>query len=159
HGMADWETAATFTFAGNPQCGGADCPSLVATIDETSNPKGTSFATWMLNVGGSMTRDLLTVFQPRDTASGVTMNTTERWVYMDPATSPGFGGAMDFQFTTPMQMPPEQRCGKVVFSDMHVSAGSRSLPSLPYPSGCQCGGAGDPLCTMPQPLTAQEKAL
>ena len=61
--------------------------------------------------------------------------------------------------TTPMQVPPEQRCDKVVFSDMHVSAGSRSLPSLPYPSGCACGGAGDPLCTMPQALKPQEKAL
>jgi hypothetical protein len=158
HSLPDWKTAATFTFAGNPQCGGTDCPSLVATIDEVNNPKGTSFATWMLNVMGSTTRDLITVFQPRDTASGVNMMTTERWVYMDPATSPGFAGAMNFQFTTPMQVAPEDRCGKVAFSDMHVSAGSRSLPSLPYPSGCACG-TNDPLCTMPQPLTAQEKAL
>src|SRR5439155_1566290 len=44
HGMADWETAATFSFAGNPQCviGGQtkDCPTLVATIDEVNNTMG-----------------------------------------------------------------------------------------------------------------------
>jgi hypothetical protein len=141
-GMADWETAATFNFGGNPSP-----DTLTATIDEVHNPKGMSFATWMLNVMGSTTRDLLTVTQARTTCTSVDDTKTERWVYLDPATSPNYSSAMNFQFTTPMQQPTDQRCGKVVFSDMHVSAGSTSSPGTAYPNGCAAG------------LTAQEKAL
>ncbi len=91
---------------------------------------------------------------PRDTASGVNATTTERWVYMDTTTSPGYAGAMNFQFTVPMQVTPDQRCGKVVFSDMHVSADSSSSPGVAYPGGCAHDAMGNL-----KPLTAQEKAL
>jgi hypothetical protein len=143
HGIPSWEATSTWTFAGNPSP-----DTLTATIDEVGNPKGVSFAKWMDNVGGSMTHDLITpVDQARNTASGVNGD-TERWVYLDPATSPAVAGAMNFQFTTPQAVDVDQRCGKVVFSDMHVSADSTSLPGNPYPGGCSTA-----------PLTPQEKAL
>ena len=143
HGIPSWEATATWTFAGNPSP-----DTLTATIDEQGNPKGMQFAKWMDNVGGSVTHDLITpVDQARNTASGVNGD-TERWVYLDPATSPNVAGAMNFQFTTPQAADADQRCGKVVFSDMHVSADSSSKPGNPYPGGCST-----------QPLTPQEKAL
>ncbi|HET9992196.1 MAG TPA: hypothetical protein VFQ65_26880 [Kofleriaceae bacterium] len=143
HGIPSWEATSTWTFAGNPSP-----DTLTATIDEAGNPKGVSFAKWMDNVGGSVTHDLITpVDQARNTASGVNGD-TERWVYLDPATSPNVAGAMNFQFTTPQAADPAQRCGKVVFSDMHVSADSTSAAGNPYPGGCST-----------QPLTPQEKAL
>jgi hypothetical protein len=154
HGMTDWETVASFNFGGNPSP-----DSLTATIDQVNNPKGMSFAKWMVNVMGSSTPGLIAVTQARTTCTSVDDTKSERWVYLDPATSPGFSSAMNFQFTTPQQVQPEERCGKVVFSDMHVSADSSSNPGKPYPTQCACGGASDPLCTMPKPLTAQEKAL
>ncbi len=141
-GMADWESTANFNFGGNPSP-----DTLTATIDEVNNPKGVSFAKWMLYVGGSTTKDLLTVTQARTTCTSVNPG-TERWVYLDPTTSPGYSSAMNFQFTTPLQVAADQRCGKVVFSDMHVSADSTSVSTVPYPGGCSTMG-----------LTAQEKAL
>jgi hypothetical protein len=88
----------------------------------------------------------------------------ERWVYLDgadscidalgngiPCTPAQISGQMNFQFTTPQDQPVDQRCGKVVFSDMHVSADS--VGTLAYPSSGMTGG-----CSA-QPLTAQEKAL
>ena len=48
----------------------------------------------------------------------------------------------------PQDETPDNRCGKVVFSDMHVSSGSSSLPATPFPGGCATGD-----------LTPQEKAL
>ena len=67
----------------------------------------------------------------------------ERWVYWDAGSAEY---PQDFQFTTPNEAPADQRCGKVVFSDMHV--GGTNLPSGTFPSGCDTG-----------PLTPQEKAL
>ena len=148
HGMPDWESVATFTFAGNPSP-----DTLTAMIDQVNNPKGVAFATWMKNVMGSTTLGELTVAQSRNTCSAVDPMKGEQWVYLDPATADPPGtitskSAMNFQFTTPQNVSPDQRCGKVVFSDMHVSADSGSSPGTPYPNGCST-----------QPLTPQEKAL
>ena len=58
-----------------------------------------------------------------------------------------------FSFTTPAT-PNAAACGKVVFSDVHVSAGTgtatddSSQPSKPFPTGC-----------VTTDLSAQEKAL
>jgi hypothetical protein len=142
HGIPDWEATSTWSFAGNPAP-----DTLTATIDEVNNPKGVSFAKWMDNVGGSVTHDLITpVDQSRNTCSAVDNTKAERWVYLDAATSPNVAGQMNFQFTTPQSVDPSLRCGKVVFSDMHVSADSVS--TKPYPTGCSTA-----------PLTPQEKAL
>jgi hypothetical protein len=148
HGMPDWEATATFNFGGNPSP-----DTLTAMIDQVNNPKGPAFATWMQNVMGSTTLGQLTVTASRTTCTSVDPTKTEQWVYLDPATAnpPGnltMKSAMNFQFTTPQNLPTDQRCGKVVFSDMHVSADSSSAPGTAYPNGCSTGA-----------LTPQEKAL
>ena len=147
-GMPDWEAVATWSFANNPSP-----DTLTAMIDQVNNPKGVSFANWMVNVGGSTTLGELTVAQSRNTCSSVDATKAEQWVYLDPATADPPGtitskSAMNFQFTTPQNVGADQRCGKVVFSDMHVSADSGSSPGTPYPNQCSTA-----------PLTAQEKAL
>jgi hypothetical protein len=147
-GLPDWEATATWSFANNPSP-----DTLTAMIDQVNNPKGVSFATWMKNVGGSTTLGQLSVTGARNTCSSVDSTRTEQWVYLDPATADPPGtitstSSMNFQFTTPQNVAADQRCGKVVFSDMHVSADSGSSPGTPYPNGCSTG-----------PLTAQEKAL
>jgi hypothetical protein len=109
-------------------------------IDEVSNPKGSSFATWMLNVGGSTTRDQIVVHEGRTTVSAVDNSKAERWTYLMT------GEPQNFQFTTPNEVDADQRCGKVAFSDMHVSGGPGSGD---YPTSC--GNSTD--------LTPQEKAL
>src|SRR4029079_15002393 len=95
-------------------------------------------------------RDQLPVVDARYTCKSVTAGKAEQWIYVDPGQPliMGASGVQDMLFTTPLDQPPEARCGKVVFSDMHVSAGSSSKSGTPYPGGCST-----------QPLTAQEKAL
>jgi hypothetical protein len=136
---AVWNNIATWTANdGNP---------TLDLIDEQSNPKGAAFATWMLNVGGSTVRDQIPLQGGTGRATAVTVDTTraERWTFVQGADNP-----QNFQFTTPNEAPSDARCGKVVFSDMHVSGGP--VAGNPYPDSCS-GGASN------LTLTPQEKAL
>jgi hypothetical protein len=117
------------------------------TIDEANNPKGASFATWMMNVMGSPARDQVPIGSQtgKQTCTMVDNGKAERWVFW---TSGGTQFPQNFQFTTPNEAAADQRCGKVVFSDMHVSGDSSSSPGAAYPSTCSNSA-----------LTPQEKAL
>ncbi len=140
---AVWPTIATFTSAQ------VDLPSgAVDTIDEINNPKGMSFSNWMLNVGGSPANMRGTVpiltGTGKNTCNAVDNAKAERWVYWQNGTSQL---PQNFQFTTPNEVAADQRCGKVAFSDMHVSGNGVSGGSYPT----SCGTATT--------LSAQEKAL
>jgi hypothetical protein len=137
---AVWPTVATWTNSGST----TDPTINLIDEDPMSNPKGASFATWMLNVGGSMVRGEIPLLTDtgRTTVDQVNRAKGERWTYLK-----GQGNrTQNFQFTTPNEQPLEARCGKVVFSDMHVSG--QPAVAMPYPAAC-------PLT----PLTPQEKAL
>jgi hypothetical protein len=117
------------------------------TIDEVSNPKGKSFATWMLNVMASPVgmRDVVPMNNGKQTATGLIGGKAERWAFW---LNGGVEYPQIFQFTTPLENPADNRCGKVVFSDMHVSGNSTSTAGVPFPGGCSNVA-----------LTPQEKAL
>ncbi len=134
-----WPTTSTF------DNGGALGDGIIDTVDE-SGPRGQSMATWLLNVGASTQRGQIPIQDDtgKGTASGV-RGDTERFVYYQDG---GTQRPQNFQFTTPYEAGADARCGKVVFSDMHVSGDSTSSPGTPYPGGCAASG-----------LTPQEKAL
>jgi hypothetical protein len=131
--LANWNNGST-TFTGTD------------TIDEQNNPKGPAFATWMLNVGGSPNRGEIPIANDSGKNTCESLNNgPEQWVYWNNGTQ----FPQNFQFTTPAEAPPDDRCGKVVFSDMHVSGDSTSPPGAPgFPSSCSNAD-----------LTPQEKAL
>jgi hypothetical protein len=137
HAPAVWKDIASFGDSGN------DAPT--DTIDQVNNPKGASFATWMQNVGGSSALGQVPIESGsfRQTANSMDMTKAERWLYWDAGSTQY---PQNFQFTTPNEMPENARCGKVVFSDMHV--GGDQTPAGTFPSTCSTG-----------PLSAQEKAL
>jgi hypothetical protein len=116
-----------------------------ATIDQ-SFPQGAALASWLLNNGGSPA--------PGGTVSiagGASMTTvdavagspvSQRWIYATRTPT-------SVQYLTATTPIPGGTCGRVVFSDIHVSGGAgSSTPDMPYPSGCSTG-----------PLSPQEKAL
>jgi hypothetical protein len=129
-------------------------PGETITIDEIANPKGPAFAEWMLHVMGSTTRDQIVLSREgngdltgRRTATELDTALAERWVK-----APTLNDAPQmFQFTTPTEISVDQRCGKVVFTDMHVS-GQSPNPTNAYPTNC-LGGENN------LTLTPQEKAL
>jgi hypothetical protein len=112
-------------------------------IDQQSNPKGPAFASWMQAVGGSTANGLLTITEKRNTCSTIDPTKADRWLYLETSNE-----LQTFQFTTPNEVVKDERCGKVVFSDMHVASGSSSSSGVAFPGGCNAGA-----------MTAQEKAL
>jgi hypothetical protein len=119
-------------------------------IDQTNNPKGSAFAAWMTNVQGSVTPGTIAITESKQSCSSVDATKAERWVFMPitgDITLPDGEYPQNFQFSTPNEVAKDARCGKVVFSDMHVSGDSGSF-SDSFPSECSN-----------TPLTAQEKAL
>jgi hypothetical protein len=158
HGEADWEATGTFAFGASQPAEGT---YITSTIDETV-PKGMSFAQWMLNVGGSdvpvgappvstPTRDAVYEQNPRFTLQANDPLKSDRRVFFTPTAATGYASqpsVQDMEFTTPQDVDPAERCGKVVFSDMHVASGSTPNAGGTFPDGCASGD-----------LSAQEKAL
>ncbi len=140
-GPAPWPTLANFV-----QNAADPMSPFTSTID-TSFPKGAALSEWLVNVGGSPTPGQLIINGAKRTVDSVNMP-TQRWIYSMTPMSTQY-----FSFTTPAT-PNAAACGKVVFSDLHVSAGTNSAtddssqPSKPFPTGC-----------VTTESTAQEKAL
>lgn len=140
HGPAPWPTVATFDHQADPK------GAFMSLID-TSFPKGRAMAEWLSNVGASPTPGQLVIQGAKHTVGAVNAPTSQRWIYSADPTSVQY-----FSFQTPVDAP--LKCGKVVFSDLHVSTGSgaatddKSSPALPFPTGC-----------VSTELSPQEKAL
>lgn len=144
HGIPDWEAITTFNYAA-PQ----DQENTIASIDQTVN-KGMSFAKWLSNVGASTVFGQIPISGARYTLPMADPTKSDRRVYLEPALSNNHVSVQDLEFTTPTTVAPDQRCGKVVFSDMHVASGSSSAAGAgkAFPLGCSA-----------TPLSPQEKAL
>ena len=108
-------------------------------IDQTF-PKGMALAEWLDFVDGQSPIGQFNVVDGRRHAQTVDMNLAQIWVRYMLST-------IYFSFNAPIGAPPEMQCGRMVFSDIHVSAGAGD-PSDDFPSACSNS-----------PLTEQEKVL
>lgn len=119
----------------------------VGTVD-TSFTKGLAFAEWLGHVGADINPDpaitQLNIIEPRGSVSAVSSN-ARQWIW-HPRNGKNY--VQHMTFNAPVGQPVEQQCGRVVFSDFHVTGGD-SLSSKTFPE--QCAGRTD--------LNAQEKAL
>ena len=140
-GPAPWPTVAKHSSGAH----GFDT-DITATI-ETSFPKGKAFADWMMNVGGSTTPGQMVIHGGEHSVDSTNPG-AQRWIYGQDATK-NTPMVQYFSFNTPVEVAPDQQCGRVVMSDLHVSAGSPSdSGKQPFPNGC-----------LTTALTPQEKAL
>jgi hypothetical protein len=108
------------------------------TIDQINNPKGVTFATWLVNTAASGILGTLPIQGGAQTCDTVDLAIADRWMYQ--GTKPQM-----IQFTTPLTTAKPQRCGKVTFSDMHSTDAASNAP---FPNGCEVTS-----------LTPQQKAL
>jgi hypothetical protein len=133
--MATWATAA------NPSID-TGSPSYVPYSIDTSFPKGNDFADWLVNVGASTTKGTINLMDVKHPALSVITPPSQRWVYN--ATAVPY-----FMANTPFESAPDQQCGRVVHTGIHVAIVASDSTSSPFPTGCK----------PENPLSAQEKAM
>ncbi len=133
-----------------PQSCDSYATPLPVTVDQTFQ-KGASFAQWLVNVGSSTDAGTLTLIESRRDLL-YTDGGSQRWLYTNIASCPQPAPYVaHMTFNTPLNPPPVDggpgtQCGRVVYSDFHVSAGA-------------AGGGTFPTACNPGALSGQEKAL
>ncbi len=126
---------------------GFDPPEDPITVSvDTSFPKGEAFASWLMNVGASTSQDLIDVRGAEHSVDSVVSGVAQRWIYGQDPERNNSDMLQYFSFNTPVGAP---ECGRMVFSDLHVSAGpDTDSGKEPFPMGCRTTD-----------LSPQEKAL
>ena len=132
-------------------------PDPSAGSIDTTFPKGQAFHDWLANVGGLDSSQKLDINQPKHNLDSV-MNGAQQWVTLaNPNATPAGTTAVEYMsFNTPFEADAGSQCGRVVYSDLHVSSGATDdagVPlgdrtGVPFPSGC-----------ITTDLSPQEKAL
>jgi hypothetical protein len=122
--------------------------TITVSVD-TSFPKGDAFASWLLNVGASTTRASIAVRNAEHSVDTVIPGAAQRWIFGQDPDRDGADMLQYFSFNTPIGAASGMECGRMVFSDLHVSAGSDTDDGKrPFPEGC-----------LTSDLSPQEKAL
>jgi hypothetical protein len=158
--LATWQTANP-GFIGTDQTVSQNGDIVTTLPNGMPFPEGVSLKKWLGNVG-ALTNGQLPIYFSRVNATVTMANThSQPWVTLDQTTpAPGAGATQYFSFDTPIGVGAAEQCGRVVYSDLHVSGGAgSSQPNIApdYP-GFQSGGIVPDGCDQ-HDLTPQEKAL
>jgi hypothetical protein len=137
-GLPPWPTSAAWL----QSIDSSAVTTLTATID-TTFPKGAALADWLQSVQATTTRGQIALTATEHSVDGV-FAPTQRWI------STPDGHTQYLTLNTPLEAPPSEQCGRVVFTDLHVgSGGGVSHFDTPFPTGCAASLT----------MSAQEKAL
>ena len=124
-GPQPFPTVATF----NHQ---ADLANPFTADIDTSFPKGQALAEWLVNVGGKSPMGKIAINAAQHTVDAANAMVAQRWIYSTMPTSVQYLTA-----NTPMNVPEDKQCGRVVLSDIHVSSGDTSTTSTALPGRLQ----------------------
>jgi hypothetical protein len=145
-GPAPWPTTAGYT---KPL---SDLPATVTALVDTTFPKGVAFGQWLVNTGASTTPGQIQLSQSQHSVTTTTPPISQGWLYIPPAGSV----AMSTQYltiNTPVEATPDNQCGRIVVTDIHVKGAGNGDDSGPGPT------KAFPLACKAPALTGQSKAL
>ncbi|MCA9587255.1 MAG: carboxypeptidase regulatory-like domain-containing protein [Myxococcales bacterium] len=114
----------------------------------TGFPKGQAFAEWLVNVGASQQLGTMELREARHDLNAGNDPPSTTWMSTNDMPAPNNNAAMHITFNTPIGVPDAQLCGRVVYSDFHVSASAKEPGQPNFPGSCKKGD-----------LSEQEKAL
>jgi hypothetical protein len=100
----------------------------------TSFPKGLALSEWLTNIGASATPGTISIKDGEHTVDSILHASAQDWITTnDDPNHPGGNVVQYFSFPTPIDGAV---CGRMVFSDIHVSAGSGDSGKAAFPDGC-----------------------
>ena len=118
-------------------------------------PKGKALSDWLAGIGATPQPGELNLNETFRRSLAVNAP-TQRWLYTtDPAS------LQSFTFNTPLDVAPEQQCGRVLYSSFHIAGGSFDIPGPDAPTAAGSGPDGNqfPGNCNSAPLTPQERVL
>jgi hypothetical protein len=141
-----------------------DSRSFPADIDTTlvdggAFPEGTALDQW-LNGVGALTNNQLDIWFARDNVKALLQPPSTEWIHLDSNVSQAPSATQYFSVDTPIG--GQSVCGRIVYSDLHVSGGpGTNAPMVPpdYPGASKNQGGTVPSQCASHPLTPQEEAL
>jgi len=152
-----------------------DSVSFPSDIDTTlasgaAFPEGAALLQW-LGVVGALTNNQLPIWFARHNVTALVQPPSTEWIHLDPSVTQAPSASQYFAVDTPIGAGPSAVCGRIVFSDLHVSGGPGTNEPGVAADYADAGGGGGPGggggkqggivpdgCAM-HPLTAQEDAL
>src|SRR6478752_855209 len=154
----DWSKVAKWTHSS----GTTNTQDPMTAVVDTSFPKGSVYSTWLQNVSATATPTKLTVHEGRQDLTTLGAD-TQSWMSATDTkypTAPNYSPL--FTFNTPYAVGSANQCGRVVFSDFHVSANAlvganQCLSNADCGYTATCVGAkpgGQGQCTEPCDTTA-----
>lgn len=163
--LATWQTG------GQQIDDGMSFPANVATTLNSGAPfpEGSALAQW-LGLVGALMNNQLPVWFARNNVRALAEPPSTEWLALDPSVEQAPSAVQYFSADLPVSAAGSAVCGRVVYSDLHVSGGpGTNAPGVPpdYPmqrGGQGQGGGGRAAGIVPggcaaHPLTPQEAAL
>jgi hypothetical protein len=114
----------------------ADLGDIVGQV-VTSFPKGAALAQWLFNAGASEEEGEVAIAAAQHSVVTENPEFAQRWIATEEPASVQY-----FSANTPLGASDADQCGRVVFSDIHLSEGragddiSDSNPKFDFPNGC-----------------------
>ena len=152
-----------------------DSQAVPAEIDTTlisgaAFPEGVALGQW-LNAVGALTANQLPIWFARHNIQALLQPPSTQWIHLAPSVVQAPSAPQYFSVDTPVGASAGgPLCGRVVYSDLHVSGGPGSnapgvAPDYPLPQGAggstgmNMHGGVVPTGCASHPLTPQEEAL
>jgi hypothetical protein len=112
---------------------GTDLGDVTGLVDTTFT-KGQTFSDWLTIVHAATTPGQIPIVMAQHSVSAAYPPASQQWIY----TSAPSASVQYLDFNTPVEAASANQCGRVVFTDIHVSAasGDTSHPETPFPTGC-----------------------
>jgi len=122
---------------------GDDLPEPSTGYVNTTFPKGDALADWLVVTGATPVRTELEIWQGQHSVAGV-VPPTQDWITVpENPEEDNLPSIQYMTFNTPTTIPEEEKCGRVVFTDLHLNitvgntGGDDSDPDKPFPTGCR----------------------
>ncbi len=133
--LPDWQSVATWTHS----TGTTNTQDPLTASIVTSFPKGSAFSDWLTNVGASTVATKLDLHEARQDLTTVGASTQSWMTATDSKVTSNKDFSPQFAFNTPYGASASSQCGRVVFSDFHVSASALINTQAKCYANSDCG--------------------